>query len=125
MREEVEQLVECFLADFDSLHFEGYRRFFVEGPKLVLVIPRVGMIRGLDAYLQYESESTKLLGRNTSWRERSVEIFGDVARVMGLMTMTFYDGQQRREIREHVTFLLEHGGDGNWKCFHLQATLSA
>jgi hypothetical protein len=52
MEEEIEKLVEDFLADFDAVRFAGYRRFFVSGPELILIIPRVGMIRGLDAYLE-------------------------------------------------------------------------
>lgn len=123
MEKEIEQLIESFLADFDAARFAGYRRFFAEGPKLVLVIPRVGVLRGLDAYLDYEAKSTKLAGRNTSWQDRSVEVFGDLARVMGLMTMAFSADGERREIREHITFLLERDGENAWKCFHLQATL--
>lgn len=125
MEEEIEKLVEDFLADFDALRFEGYRRFFLEGPKLVLIIPRVGVIKGLDAYLEYESRSTKLTDRSSSWQERSVELLGDVARVMGLVRMAYSDGQERREIHEYVTFLLERDREHKWKCFHLQATLTA
>jgi hypothetical protein len=124
MEKEIEQLVESFLADFDSVRFEGYGRFFVEGPKLVLIIPRIGILRGLGAYLDYESKSMKLAGRSTSWKERSVEVFGNFARVMGLMTMSFSAGRERREIREHITFLLERDDQDVWKCFHLQATLT-
>src|SRR5438128_5834320 len=117
MEEKIEKFVEAFLADFDAVRFEGYRRFFVSGPQLILIIPRVGMIRGLDAYLEYESNSTKLGARNTAWRERSVELVGNVARVMGLMQMTYSSGQERREIREYITFLLERRGESEWKCF--------
>ena len=124
MEKEIEQLVESFLADFDSVRFEGYRRFFVEGPKLVLILPRVGIFRGLGPYLEYESRSEKLVGRSTYWKERSVEVFGNIARVMGLMGMSFSAGQERREIREHITFLLERDDHDVWKCFHLQATLT-
>jgi ketosteroid isomerase-like protein len=120
---EVEKLVEDFLADFDAVRFNGYRRFFVEGPQLTLIIPRVGLIRGLDAYLEYESRSTKLSERRSLWEDRSVEFFGNVARVMGSIKMSYSDGQERREIREFITFLLERRENG-WKCFHLQATLN-
>jgi len=125
MEEEIEKLVEDFLADFDAVRFEGYRRFFISGPKLILIIPRVGMVCGLDAYLEYESRSTKLGSRSTSWQQRSVEVFGNVARVMGLMQMTYSVGEERRELREYITFLLERRGEREWKCFHLQATLAA
>ena len=123
MEKEVEQLIENFLADFDAARFTGYRRFFTAGPKLVLIIPRVGILRGLDAYLDYESQSTKLAGRKTSWQDSSVEVFGRMARAIGLMTMAFSEGGERREIREHITFLFERDGENAWKCFHLQATL--
>jgi hypothetical protein len=125
MEEAIEKLVEDFLADFDAVCFEGYRRFFVSGPELILIIPRVGMIRGLDAYLEYESHSTKLGARSTAWQERSVELFANVARVTGLMQMSYSIGQERREIREYITFLLERRGESEWSCFHLQATLAA
>lgn len=125
MEKEIERLVENFLADFDALRFEGYRRFFSEGSKLVMIIPRVGVIKGINAYLEYESSSTKLADRSSSWQERSVELLGDVARVMGLLRMTWSDGRERKEIREYVTFLLERDRKNEWKCFHLQATLTA
>jgi ketosteroid isomerase-like protein len=124
MEKEIEQMVESFLADFDAARFEAYGRFFIEGPELVLIIPRAGVLRGLSAYLEYESGSTKLQGRTTSWEDRSIEVFGALARVMGLMTMTFSAGQESREIREHVTFIFERDDQGRWKCFHLQATLA-
>jgi ketosteroid isomerase-like protein len=124
MEKEIEKLVENFLADFDALRFEGYRRFFSEGSKLIMIIPRVGRIKGIDAYLEYESSSTKISNRSTSWQERSVELFGDVARVMGLLRMTFSVGDERRELLEYVTFLLERDSKNEWKCFHLQATLA-
>lgn len=124
MEREIEQLVEGFLADFDAARFDAYNRFFVEGPELVLIIPRVGVLRGLGSYLEYESKSRKLTGRATSWGERTIEIFGNIARVMGLMTMSFSAGPERREIREHITFLLKRDDQNGWKCFHLQATLT-
>ena len=123
MEKEIERLVEDFLADFDALRFEGYRRFFSE--RVVLIIPRVGMIKGLDGYLEYESKSKKLTDRHSSWQERSVELLGDVAKVMGLLRMTFSAGNERREIQEYVTFLLGRDEKNAWKCFHLQATLTA
>ena len=124
MEKQIEQIVESFLADFDAARFEAYGRFFIEGPGLVLIIPRVGVFRGLSAYLEYEYRSTKLAGRTPSWEERSIEVFDNVARVMGLMTMTFSAGQERREIREHITFMFERDDLNGWKCFHLQATLT-
>lgn len=123
MKAEIERLVDQFLADFEAARFEGYHRFFA-GPKLVLVMPGAGVVRGLDAYLEYESRSTKLSGREVSWENREIEMFGDVARVMGLLTMSFAIGAERRQIREYVTFLLERNGETGWKCFHLQATLA-
>jgi ketosteroid isomerase-like protein len=124
MEKKIEHMVESFLADFDAARFEAYSRFFVEGPKLVLIIPRVGVLRGLGAYLEYESRSTKLTGRSTSWEDRTIEVFDNLARVMGLMTMTFSAGQESREIRERITFLFERDDRDGWKCFHLQATLT-
>jgi ketosteroid isomerase-like protein len=124
MEKEIEQIVESFLADFDAARLEAYARFFVEGPRLVLIIPRVGVLRGLGAYLEYESKSAKLQGRATSWEDRTIEVFGDFARVMGRMTMAFSAGQERREIREHIAFMLERDDQNGWKCFHLQATLA-
>ena len=124
MEKQIEQIVESFLADFDAARFEAYGRFFVESPKLALIIPRVGVLRGLSAYLEYESRSTKLQGRTSRWEDRSIEVLGTIARVMGLMTMTFSAGEEKREIREHITFMLERDDQGGWKCFHLQATLT-
>lgn len=123
MKAEIERLVEQFLADFEAARFEGYHRFFV-GPALVLIMPGVGVMKGLDEYLEYEFRSTKISERQVSWEERTIDVFGNVARVMGLLTMSFAMGGERKQIREHVTFLLERHEENGWKCFHLQATLA-
>jgi ketosteroid isomerase-like protein len=123
MEPEIEQFIEQFLADFEAVNFDGYRRFFA-GPRLILIMPGVGVMRGLDAYLEYESNSTKRAGRNVSWQDRSIEITGNGARVMGLLTMTFTQGETKKAMREFVTFLLDRDGEGQWRCFHLQATLA-
>lgn len=123
MKAEIERLVEQFLADFEAARFEGYHRFFV-GPALVLIMPGVGVMKGLDEYLEYEFRSTKISERQVSWEERTIDVFGNVARVMGLLTMSFAMGGERKQIREYVTFLLERHEENGWKCFHLQATLA-
>lgn len=120
---EIERLVDQFLADFEAARFEGYHQFFV-GPTLVLIMPGVGVMRGLDEYLEYESRSTKVSERQVRWDERAIDVFGNFARVMGLLTMSFAMGGERKQIREYVTFLLERQEESRWKCFHLQATLA-
>lgn len=123
VKAEIERLVDQFLVDFEAARFEGYHRFFV-GPTLVLIMPGVGVMRGLDEYLEYESRSTKVSERQVSWEERTIDVFGNVARVTGLLTMSFAIGGERKQIREYVTFLLERQEENGWKCFHLQATLA-
>lgn len=123
MKAEIERFVEQFLADFEAARFEGYHRFFA-GPKVVLIMPGAGVIRGLDAYLEYEYRSTKVSERQVSWEDRAIDVFDDVARVMGLLTMSFAIGGERKQIREYVTFLLERQEENGWKCFHLQATIA-
>ena len=123
MEAEIEKLVDQFLGDFEAARFEGYHRFFA-GPGLVLIMPGAGVMRGLDEYLAYEGRSTKLSERRVSWEERAIDVFGNVARVMGLLTMSFAVGGETKRIREYVTFLLERQQENGWKCFHLQATLA-
>lgn len=119
---EVEQLIEKFFLDFQSVDFEGYRQFF--SPDLVLIMPGTGVL-GLDSYLQYESRSSKLTSRHVDWADRQIDFFDGLARAMGLITMSFSDGTNEKQIRENVTFLLRRDDKRQWRCFHLQATMVA
>lgn len=122
MEAEIEKLVERFLADFETMRFDGYRQFF--DPELILIMPGTGVLRGLGQYLEFESRSTKVSERRVSWDERAIDVIGNAARVMGLLTMSFAVGSERKQFREYVTFLLERREENIWKCFHLQATLA-
>jgi len=120
--QEIEELIERFFLDFQSVNFDGYRRFFAQ-PNLILIMPGLGVLRGLDSYLEYESRSSKLNSRRVEWVDRQVDMFDTIARAMGLITMSFSDGTNERQIRENVTFLLRRDESGQWRCFHLQATI--
>jgi len=119
---EIEELIANFFLDFQSVNFDGYRRFFAQ-QDLILIMPGMGVLRGLDSYLEYESRSSKLNSRHVEWVDRQVDMFDTVARAMGLITMSFSDGTNERQIRENVTFLLRRDDNAQWKCFHLQATI--